>query len=67
MSYSTASAREQVLDDLATAAERIGTAVARLVRASQRLNAKVGQVAQYVIHTGQDPEAITPADLAQAS
>ncbi|HEU5354235.1 MAG TPA: ANTAR domain-containing protein [Actinocrinis sp.] len=42
-------------------------AFARLVRASQRLNAKVGQVAQHVIRTGQDPEAITPADLMRAS
>lgn len=42
-------------------------AFARLVRASQRLNAKVEQVARHVILTGQDPEAITAADLSRAS
>jgi transcriptional regulator with GAF, ATPase, and Fis domain len=43
-----------------------GEAFARLVRVSQRLNAKVGAVAQYVILTGQEPETITAADLAAA-
>ncbi|HZU56278.1 MAG TPA: ANTAR domain-containing protein [Actinocrinis sp.] len=38
-------------------------AFARLVRASQRLNTKIGDVARYVILTGQDPEAINAADL----
>jgi AmiR/NasT family two-component response regulator len=42
-------------------------ACARLVAASQRLNAKLGRIAQHVIRTGQEPEAITAADLAQAS
>lgn len=36
---------------------------ARLVQASQRLNTKIGDVARYVILTGQDPEAINSADL----
>ena len=39
-------------------------AFARLAAASQRLNAKVGQVSRYVILTGQDPESISAADLA---
>lgn len=38
-------------------------AFARLVRASQRLNTKIGDVARYVILTGQEPEAINAADL----
>lgn len=42
-------------------------AFARLVHASQRLNAKVEQIARHIILTGQDPEAITAADLSQAS
>ena len=36
---------------------------ARLVQASQRLNTKIGDVARYVILTGQDPEAISTGDL----
>ena len=45
--------------------DRIGSreAFSRLVRASQRLNAKIAAVSQYVILTGQDPDAISPADL----
>jgi hypothetical protein len=39
-------------------------AFARLVSASQRLNTKIGDVARYVILTGQDPEAISAVDLA---
>ena len=34
-----------------------------LVQASQRLNTKIGDVARYVILTGQDPDAINAADL----
>lgn len=41
-------------------------AFGRLVRASQRLNTKIGAVCEYLILTGQDPETITAADLAQA-
>lgn len=44
---------------------RLGSrdAFGSLVRVSQRLNTKIGDVAQYVIITGQDPEGITAADF----
>lgn len=38
-------------------------AFARLVRASQRLNAKIATVSQFVILTGQDPDTLTVGDL----
>ena len=38
MSYSTASAREQVLDEIASAVEHLGTAVARLGEAYEELD-----------------------------
>ncbi|HZP51359.1 GAF and ANTAR domain-containing protein [Actinocrinis sp.] len=41
-------------------------AFTRLVQASQRLNTKIGDVARYVILTGQDPEEINAADLVRA-
>ena len=40
-----------------------GEAFSLLVRASQRLNAKLGLIAEYVVLTGQDPDTLTSADL----
>lgn len=43
-----------------------GEAFGRLVRASQRLNTKLGVVAEYVTLTGKDPDLITADDLPPA-